>query len=138
MSQVEEKLALSLTAETTALLPFLPYLLQDLWALGSAPKDIIQLLSDHVRVLAKSRVLELACGKGAVAVHVTKTFGCQVKGIDLIPEFIEYARQKAVEYGVAQNCEFVAADINEAIGSEYGYDIVMMLAVELDMLVAPG
>lgn len=30
------KLAASLTAETTDLLPFLPYLLQDFWELGSA------------------------------------------------------------------------------------------------------
>ena len=32
--ETEEKLARSLSAETTELLPFLPYLLQDLWALG--------------------------------------------------------------------------------------------------------
>lgn len=30
----EEKLAASLTAETTELLPYLPYLLQDLWTYG--------------------------------------------------------------------------------------------------------
>lgn len=42
MSNVEEKLAKSLTAESTELIPYLPYLLQDLWELGSSPKDIIE------------------------------------------------------------------------------------------------
>jgi len=34
MLDVKEKLAKSLTAETTELIPYLPYLLQDLWELG--------------------------------------------------------------------------------------------------------
>ncbi|WP_207706943.1 hypothetical protein [Alkalibaculum sporogenes] len=44
MSNVEEKLAKSLTAESTELIPYLPYLLQDLWELGSSPKDIINMI----------------------------------------------------------------------------------------------
>ena len=47
-NDVEERLAASLTAETTELLPFLPYLLQDLWALGSSPKDIAMLIKKHI------------------------------------------------------------------------------------------
>jgi len=44
MGEVEEKLAKSLTGETTELIPYLPYLLQDLWELGSDPKEIIGLI----------------------------------------------------------------------------------------------
>ena len=44
MSDVEEKLAKSLTAESVELIPYLPYLLQDLWELGSSPKDMIHLI----------------------------------------------------------------------------------------------
>jgi len=40
MSTVEEKLAKSLTAESVELIPYLPYLLQDLWELGSSPPDM--------------------------------------------------------------------------------------------------
>jgi hypothetical protein len=35
MSNVEEKLARSLTGESTAIIPYLPYLFQDLWELGA-------------------------------------------------------------------------------------------------------
>jgi hypothetical protein len=38
MSTVEEKLAKSLTAESTELIPYLPYLLQDLWELRLIPQ----------------------------------------------------------------------------------------------------
>jgi hypothetical protein len=41
IKEIERKLALSLTAETTGLLSFLPYLLQDFWELGSSPRDML-------------------------------------------------------------------------------------------------
>ena len=129
MSNVEEKLAKSLTAETTELIPYLPYLLQDLWELGSSPRDIIGMTKKHIQVSDKTKVLDLACGKGAVSVQVAKALGCMVKGIDIIPEFIDFANKKAQEYGVENLCEFKVGDINEAVMVEKGYDIVILGAV---------
>jgi len=62
---VEEKLAKSLTAESVELIPYLPYLLQDLWELGSSPKDILEMITKHIPVSKETKVLDLACGKGA-------------------------------------------------------------------------
>lgn len=87
MSKVEEKLAKSLTAESTELIPFLPNLLCDLWELGSSPKDVICLITKHIADPKGIRVLDLACGKGAVSVMTAKEIGCFVKGIDILPEF---------------------------------------------------
>ncbi len=129
MSNTEEKLAKSLTAESTKMIPYLPYLLQDLWELGSSPKDIINMILKHFNVSEKSRVLDLACGKGAVSVQVAKALGCMVTGIDIIPEFINFADKKAQEYGEENLCEFKVGDINEAVKVEKGYDIVILGAV---------
>lgn len=129
MSNVEEKLAKSLTAETTELIAYLPYLLQDLWELGSSPRDIEELILQHIRVSGKTKVLDLACGKGPVSVHLAKVFGCTVKGIDIIPEFITYAKKKAEEYSVEKLCEFSVGDINQSVLSERDYDIVILGAV---------
>ncbi|OPZ94067.1 MAG: hypothetical protein BWY74_00853 [Firmicutes bacterium ADurb.Bin419] len=63
MSKVEEKLAKSLTAESTELIPYLPYLLQDLWELGSSPKDIIDMTQKHIQISKEMKVLDLTCGK---------------------------------------------------------------------------
>lgn len=126
---VEEKLAASLTAESTQLIPYLPYLLQDLWELGSSPGDIQALLSADVEVSGQTKVLDLACGKGAVSVGLASAFGCRVKGVDILPEFIDCAHRKAEEHSVGRLCEFEVEDINHSIQNERRYDVVILGAV---------
>lgn len=125
MGELEEKLAESLTAKTTDLIPHLPYLLQDLWELGSNPEEIIELVRRNIQAETKLRILDLACGKGAVSVKMAKELGCCVKGIDIMPEFINYAKQKAIEYRVEQLCCFDAEDINISVSKERNYDLVI-------------
>lgn len=127
--ETQYRLAQSLTAESTAIIPYLPYLLQDFWALGGEPQDIIRLLQNHVSSGEIRLVLDLACGKGAVAVQLARALPVKIKGIDLIPEFIAYATDKALEYGVAAQCEFCVADANQAVASERGYDCLIWSAV---------
>ena len=129
MTSVEEKLAKSLTAESTELIPYLPYLLQDLWELGSSPRDMLGMIRKYVCVTERTKVLDLACGKGAVSVHIAKELGCKVKGIDILPQFIEFANEKAKEHGVDDLCVFEVGDITEAVKDERGYDIVVLGAV---------
>ncbi|MGI6331289.1 MAG: SAM-dependent methyltransferase [Zhaonellaceae bacterium] len=129
MQTVEEKLAKSLTAESIELIPYLPYLLQDLWELGSSPKDMLDLITRHLRVSKQTKVLDLACGKGAVSIHLARRLGCLVKGIDIIPEFIGFAINKAQEFGVEELCEFKVGDITESVKTEKDYDIVVYGAV---------
>ena len=127
--ETEEKLASSLTAETTDLLPFLPYLLQDFWELGSDPSIMAELIKEHVGLSKNTAVLDLACGKGAVSVKIAQKLQVRVKGVDLIPEFIDFAEQKAREYGVTDLCDFALGDINEVVAMEKEYDIVILGAV---------
>lgn len=129
MPTVEEKLAKSLTAESIELIPHLPYLLQDLWEIGSSPRDMLDMIRRHIQVSSETRILDLACGKGAVSVHLGKELGCKIKGIDIIPEFINYARNKAQEHAVTDLCDFVVGDITKAVNIEKGYDIVILGAV---------
>ena len=127
--ETEEKLAGSLTAETTELVPFLPYLLQDFWELGSDPGVMAWLIEKHVDVSAHTKVLDLGSGKGAVSVRLAQKLGVRVKGVDLLPEFVAVAAQKAEEYQVGALCEFVVGDINAAVQTERGYDVVILGAV---------
>lgn len=136
--ETEEKLARSLSWETTELLPFLPYLLQDFWELGSDPDVMVNLIGKYVNISDKARILDLACGKGAVSVKVAQKLRVKVKGIDLMPEFIEYAVQKAKEFNVNDLCEFLVDDINEAVKTEKDYDCVVFGAVGPDVLGGPA
>lgn len=125
MSTTEETLARSLTAESTMLIMHLPYLLQDLWELGSDPAEIETMLRAHADMTPKSKILDLACGKGAVSVRLAKAFGCKVKGVDLLDDFVRVARDKAAENKVKRLCVFECADVNDAVMREKGYDVVV-------------
>jgi len=123
----EEKLAGSLTAKSTELIPFLPYLLQDFWELGSDPDVMSDLLRRHASV---NRVLDLGCGKGAVSIRLAEEIGVTVKGIDITPEFIEVAKQKAAAPAdVSELCSFEVGDITKAVHTEKDWDCVILGAV---------
>ena len=124
----EEKLAISLTAETTDLLPYLPYLLQDIWQLGSSPRDMIDLIKQHIAISNSTKILDLGCGKGAVSIQLAKALNVHVTGIDIIPEFINTAQEKAKEWGVENLCEFHVGDIGKQPQTP-SYDIIIYGAI---------
>lgn len=97
MSSRDEILAGSLDASDTRLLPLLPYLLQDLYELGSEPRVIAQLIADHMKLDEDSRIIDIGCGKGAVSHELAVRFGCHVEGRDLTGAFIAEARERAAE-----------------------------------------
>lgn len=128
-NQVEQKLAGSLTAETTELIPYLPYLLQDIWELGSSPRDMVRLIKNNIDICGETKVIDLGCGKGAVSIALCRELGIRVCGIDLLPDFIREAKAKALEEGVSHLCEFQVQDINESVKSRQDYDIAILGAV---------
>jgi 2-polyprenyl-3-methyl-5-hydroxy-6-metoxy-1,4-benzoquinol methylase len=136
-SEVEEKLAHSLSASTTKLIPYLPYLLQDLWALGSIPEDVVAILKAHTDLSSGSKVLDLACGKGAVGVGIAGAIGCRVKGIDLMEAFVEEATRQAEVRGVSELCSFSIEDIQKSVARERNYDLVFYGAAG-DVLGSPA
>lgn len=127
--ETQEKLAKSLTAESTELLPFLPYLLQDIWELGSNPAEMISLISKYMIITENTSFLDLACGKGAVSIQLARALHVKVKGIDIIPEFINDAVTKSMEMEVSALCQFSVGDIAQAVGSERNHDGVIYGAV---------
>ena len=123
--EAEEKLARSLTAETTELIPFLPYLLQDLWELGSCSQDMIRLIKKYIPISPGTTILDIACGKGAPAIKIAKDLSVNVYGFDLISDFIGYAGKKAKEWDVETLCHFNVADANNVVNTEKDYDCVI-------------
>jgi SAM-dependent methyltransferase len=128
-SEVDRKLAKSLTADTPELIPYLPYLLKDLWELGLSPEDMQSLIEENLPSPSRLNVIDFGCGKGAVPIHLARTLGCHVKGIDLMPEFIEEAQFQAIANGVEELCDFVIEDINHAVLVERNYDVAILDAI---------
>jgi cyclopropane fatty-acyl-phospholipid synthase-like methyltransferase len=116
----------SLDGRDTALYPYLPYLLQDFWEIGSSPEIMSGLIRKHRLSRRIKTALDLGCGKGAISIHLAKTFGWQVHGIDAMPAFIDEAGEKAVEFGVEDLCRFELGDIREKIHSLPQYDLIVL------------
>ena len=125
---IEQKLARALGAEDTELLPYIPYLLQDLTNLGTPVKPVIDMLVAHIPDIADCKALDLGAGKGCVGISVSRETGAAVHMVDAYPEFIKCAKSKAAEAGLA-NCTFRVEDVTQTVKAARGYDLVMLLSV---------
>lgn len=126
MKSVEENVVMAMDGSDIELFPFLPYILQDLWKMGSDPEVITKLIGKHFTKNDHLKVLDLGCGKGAVSIEVAHKLGCNCHGIDAIPEFISYAQKKAVEYNVEHLCKFETGDIRKTIKESKLYDVIIL------------
>jgi 2-polyprenyl-3-methyl-5-hydroxy-6-metoxy-1,4-benzoquinol methylase len=110
------------------LLPYIPELLADLSALGTDPELIARLLRAH-GLPAGARVLDLGCGKGAVALEVARALGAQVTGVDAFAPFVEEARRRAHAAGLAHTCRFERGDLRDWLTPETAYDAAVLASV---------
>ncbi len=128
MKSLKESVMNALDCDNIELYPFLPYILQDLWELGTSPEIVIQLVEKHARMHPGFKILDLACGKGAVSIRTAQRFNRPCLGIDAIEAFIDTAKSKAMENGVAHLCSFRVGDIREEVrvlsGSDY--DVIIL------------
>jgi cyclopropane fatty-acyl-phospholipid synthase-like methyltransferase len=130
VKNLEESVAYSLDGSgNPEIYPYIPYLLQDLWELGTSPDDVIKLIRKHNICSSGGQLLDLGCGKGAVSVRAAKELGIKTHGIDGMPEFIEEAKEYANKFGVVHLCSFETGDIRDAVHHKRGFDITVLGAV---------
>lgn len=89
----------------------IPYILQDLWDLGSMPEYVNELLTNFADVSKIKKVVDFGCGKGAVLTQLAKKFNFNGTGIDIVPEFINEANQYAIKEGVNERINFITGDL---------------------------
>ncbi len=127
MRSEDEMVAYALEAHT-ALLPYLPELLADLAELGSDSEAITSVLDD-LNLIKPTTVVDLGCGKGAVAVQVAEDLNLRVFGIDLFKPFIESCKELAESRGVSEMCYFIHGDILKLAGKIEPCDIAIFAAL---------
>lgn len=130
MKTLAESVAVSMDGgEETAIVPFLPTILQDTWEIGTDPGVVAGLVRRQQKNHSRLRVLDLGCGKGAVCVRLAAELGCHCLGIDAIGEFVEFARAKARELGVQRRCRFEQGDIRPRIRELGRFDVIVLGAI---------
>jgi SAM-dependent methyltransferase len=129
MKSLEESVVTALDGSETDLLPFLPYILQDVWEIGASPEVVIELVQKHAKEHSKLKVLDLGCGKGAVSIKLAHNLKCTCYGIDAIREFIDEAILKAKEYKVDSLCKFEVGDIRIKVEELTHFDVIILGAI---------
>ena len=124
---MQDEIAASLDA-TPELLPYLPELLRDLFAIGCDPGGILDLVRP-LRLDPGSRVLDLACGKGAAGLTLARELGLTVRAVDAFEPFVVEARRRAAEWGVASRCTFEVGDLGEVVAVGDDADVVIYASV---------
>ena len=104
---------------------YIPYVLQDLWELGSIPDYIYQLIDNHVDTNRLKKIIDFGCGKGAVLIYLAKRLNFQGIGIDIVPEFIESANKHSIENSASDRLEFASMNLLGVIDRPEKYDIVI-------------
>ncbi len=127
MDDLKQSIIRSLDGTDDALYKHLPYLLQDLWEIGSSPDVLIDLIKNNgINRGQDLKVLDLGCGKGAVSVRLAKEFGFHIHGIDGMPLFVTEAEKWARKYKVSELCRFEIDDIRIRLDTLKDYDLIIL------------
>lgn len=126
MKTLEETIAQAMDCQDKSILPFLPYILQDFWEIGSSANSILKIVKTHTNNYSELNVLDLGCGKGAISIKLSIELDCYCFGIDAIPEFIEIANKKAREEAITSRCKFISGDAREIIKTLNQFNLIIL------------
>jgi len=72
---------------------------------------------DRLQLHAKAHLLEIACGSGGPALHLARTRGCRITGVDVNQEGIASAERAATRAGISE-ARFCIANIDKGLPFE--------------------
>jgi SAM-dependent methyltransferase len=87
---------------------------QTSWVTAEESSEIPQML--HLE--AGSSVLEIGCGSGVYALHLAKTVGCSIVGLDVNAPGVQNANRLAATSGLAARAHFQHADASKRLPFE--------------------
>ncbi|NCC73103.1 MAG: class I SAM-dependent methyltransferase [Sphingobacteriia bacterium] len=129
MDKLQRSVAESLDGSTSSeIFPYLPYIFQDFWELGTDPVAVVQMVTKNIGT-SGLKILDAGCGKGAVAIRLAEAIDCRIFGIDGMPAFIDEARKYASLLNLSEKCVFEVADIRVNIAHFSQLDLVILGAV---------
>lgn len=114
--------------ENTEILPFLPYILQDFFEIGSSAESILKIVKSNTSNNKNLNILDLGCGKGAVSIKLAESINCNCLGIDAIAQFIEFADKAASDKNL-ENCTFICGDMRNEINNLGKHDVIILASI---------
>ncbi|MFE7762593.1 class I SAM-dependent methyltransferase [Streptomyces sp. NPDC057438] len=118
--------------------------------LEAAQHDKLDLVCRKLALVPGTRLLDVGCGWGSLAVHAAREYGVQVVGVTLSQEQAAYARKRVAEEGLTDRVEIRVQDYRDVLDGPYdaissigmaehvGADRYLEYARDLYRLLAPG
>lgn len=128
MNDLKESVLNSLDGSSPEIYPYLSYLLQDLWEMGSTSENVLSILKNNnvPEKFSRLKILDLGCGKGGITIPIAKETNASVVGIDGFSEFINVAVDKSKQWGVENNCRYFCGDIRTEIKNFTDFNLVIL------------
>jgi arsenite methyltransferase len=92
-------------------------------------KETTKKLVDLLKINKKTKVLDIACGKGRTSIYLAEKYGCRVVGIDILQKSIEEAEYLAKKKGVEHLVSFKVADAVKLPFADNEFDVTLSQAV---------
>lgn len=90
-------------------------------------REKIVLLGERLGLGPKSRVLDIASGRGGPALLLAETFGCSVRGVEISPDFHAVAEERAAAAGLDARVTFDLGDGAAVAFEPETYDAALCL-----------
>jgi ubiquinone/menaquinone biosynthesis C-methylase UbiE len=82
-------------------------------------KRAVQRMTETVtspgQILPTDLVVDAGCGVGGTAIHLAKTYGCRVRGINICQHQIDIAKEKAKQAGLTELIQFEFGDCSNSL-----------------------
>jgi SAM-dependent methyltransferase len=99
----------------------------------SAGRSATRALAELARIPRGSRVLDVGSGLGGPARYLAATFGCDVTGVDLTPEFCAVANELSRLSGLADRTRFQAGNALELPFADASFDLVWTVQMQMNI-----
>lgn len=86
-------------------------------------------LAGECEIDEKTRVLDIACGKGTSSIFLAQKYGCRVEGLDISEELIKEAWDLTTQKGVNNSVNFRVGDALDLPYPENEFDVAVSQAV---------
>jgi SAM-dependent methyltransferase len=126
---LEDSIIAAMEGTDKNLVKYLPYILQDVWELGTSSEEIIEIIKKQKQDYSNLSILDLGSGKGAISIKIALELKCKCFGIDGIEDFVVFSKNKAKEYSVDDICIFEKNDIRTRIKTLGKFDIILLGAI---------
>jgi SAM-dependent methyltransferase len=95
-------------------------------------------LAESMGLTKRMRVLDAGSGLGGAARHLATAVGCRVVGVDLVPEYVEFAQMLTERCGLGGQVSFRQGSALELPFAEGSFDAVMTQHASMNIADKPA